>query len=264
MIFLVCCIPFLILIDARIQKSMVKSITPTWFSSLSSKKQLQIFSVLVKKRSTTAAGATRKTLSNLSIDSTILVFLLDEHRKSLAELESSKGSHSHGKRHKIDPAAATIASDRVASIDSLVSLLELSSSGAVGISERHLLVPVLFDLLGSVVGLPHGQQFSVGVEYCKQLLLSFLLSLLKSCIESSIVLDESLLHVDYIVQCIRGTDNPQTHNASLILMAAIAGMHPDSVLANIMPVFTFMGANVLRQDDNYSFHVIKQVSTRLF
>jgi U3 small nucleolar RNA-associated protein 10 len=236
---------------------MVGSITPSWFSSLSTKKQLQIFSVLVKKRSPTAAGATKKTLSALSIDSTILVFLLDEHRKALVELESVKG----GKRHKGDTALSV---ERVASIDSLVFLLELSSSGAVGISEKHLLVPVLFDLLGAVVSHPHGQQFSVGVEYCKQLLLSFLLTLVTSCLESEIVLNESLLHVDYIVQCIRGTDNPQTHNASLILMAAIAGMHPDSVLANIMPVFTFMGANVLRQDDNYSFHVIKLVCIGLW
>jgi U3 small nucleolar RNA-associated protein 10 len=41
-------------------------------------------------------------------------------------------------------------------------------------------------------------------------------------------------------------------------MAAIASVYPDPVLSNIMPVFTFMGANVLRQDDNYSFLVIQQ------
>ena len=34
--------------------------------------------------------------------------------------------------------------------------------------------------------------------------------------------------------------------------------HPRRVLHNIMAIFTFMGTNVMRQDDNYSFHVIQQ------
>ena len=32
----------------------------------------------------------------------------------------------------------------------------------------------------------------------------------------------------------------------------------DLVLHNIMTIFTFMGANVLRQDDSYSFEIIKK------
>ena len=32
----------------------------------------------------------------------------------------------------------------------------------------------------------------------------------------------------------------------------------DLVLHNIMSIFTFMGANVLRQDDSYSFEIIKK------
>jgi U3 small nucleolar RNA-associated protein 10 len=42
------------------------------------------------------------------------------------------------------------------------------------------------------------------------------------------------------------------------LLAELAIVHPDLVLQNIMSVFTFMGASVLRQDDSYSFHVIQQ------
>lgn len=32
----------------------------------------------------------------------------------------------------------------------------------------------------------------------------------------------------------------------------------EKVLHNIMPIFTFMGANILRLDDAYSFRVIHQ------
>ncbi|KAJ3337589.1 HEAT repeat-containing protein 1, partial [Kappamyces sp. JEL0680] len=71
-------------------------------------------------------------------------------------------------------------------------------------------------------------------------------------------LSEDVLRADLVVQCIRVTENPQTHNAALLLLAAIGLTHPQVVLLNIMPVFTFMGANILRQDDNYSFHVVQQ------
>ncbi|KAJ1561103.1 HEAT repeat-containing protein 1, partial [Cladochytrium tenue] len=41
-------------------------------------------------------------------------------------------------------------------------------------------------------------------------------------------------------------------------MAEVAEVFPDAVLLNIIPIFTFMGANILRRDDDYSFYVIQQ------
>jgi U3 small nucleolar RNA-associated protein 10 len=54
-------------------------------------------------------------------------------------------------------------------------------------------------------------------------------------------------------------DNPQTFHQALLLMANLARLAPDSVLRNIMPVFTFMGSNVFHRDDTYSFRVVRQV-----
>lgn len=237
--------------DSKTRKSILHSITSEWFGSLSKKKQLSTFRVLVDKRNSDAA---QKVLSKLCIDASILETLLADFSKKITDVENeSKGSHSKAKRVKGESETLHLP------IDALTSLLEMASGGSIQITDRHTLVPVLFELLGAVVCIHHSQQLSVGVEYCKQLLLSLMFSITNECLEKSIVVDSSWLHVDHIVQCIRGTDNPQTHNASLILMASIAGMYPDAVLANIMPVFTFMGANVLRQDDNYSFHVIQRV-----
>lgn len=42
-------------------------------------------------------------------------------------------------------------------------------------------------------------------------------------------------------------------------MANLARLAPDSVLCNVMPVFTFMGSNVFHRDDTYSFRVVQQV-----
>jgi len=53
--------------------------------------------------------------------------------------------------------------------------------------------------------------------------------------------------------------NPQTSNRALLLLASITNLFPQMVVDNIMPIFTFMGAATLRQDDNSSFHVIQKV-----
>lgn len=57
------------------------------------------------------------------------------------------------------------------------------------------------------------------------------------------------------------SDNTQTFHQALLLMAALARLTPDSVLQNIMPVFTFMGSNIFHRDDTYSFRVVQQVIT---
>lgn len=59
-----------------------------------------------------------------------------------------------------------------------------------------------------------------------------------------------------IVQCIRVSNNPQTHHQALLLLSLAAQLFPSHVLHNIMAIFTFMGTSVLRQDDAYSFQVI--------
>ncbi|KAF8440039.1 hypothetical protein L210DRAFT_3760928 [Boletus edulis BED1] len=65
------------------------------------------------------------------------------------------------------------------------------------------------------------------------------------------------LRLDVLVELIRVTDNPQTFNEALLLMASLARLTPDSVLHNIMPIFTFMGSNVFHRDDSYSFKVVQ-------
>lgn len=95
------------------------------------------------------------------------------------------------------------------------------------------------------------------------------------------VLDEDKLNVELVVQCIRTSDVPQTHHQALLLLGTVASIFPvshragggvngrvgfvdnffllqDKVLHNIMAIFTFMGANVMRLDDAYSFRVIDQ------
>lgn len=61
--------------------------------------------------------------------------------------------------------------------------------------------------------------------------------------------------------CDQVVGNPQTFHQALLLMASLARLAPESVLHNVMPIFTFMGSNVFHRDDTYSFRVIQKVCT---
>ncbi|KAG0706218.1 hypothetical protein DFH29DRAFT_902720 [Suillus ampliporus] len=65
------------------------------------------------------------------------------------------------------------------------------------------------------------------------------------------------IRLDILVEIIRVSENPQTFHQALLLMASLARLTPDSVLHNIMPIFTFMGTNVFHRDDSYSFKVVQ-------
>ncbi|KAI7866230.1 hypothetical protein BDF14DRAFT_1985180 [Spinellus fusiger] len=142
----------------------------------------------------------------------------------------------------------------------LVTVLELIESKTI--VEDVVLVKPLFEVLTAMVNADLHDS-PVSLEYINQLLMSALTRIVQSAEESKAHVEESILRVDVVVQCIRVTGNPQTHNQALLLMATIASMYPERVLHNIMPVFTFMGANVLRQDDNYSFQVIQQTLEKI-
>uniref|UniRef100_A0A8C4TAF2 HEAT repeat-containing protein 1 n=1 Tax=Erpetoichthys calabaricus TaxID=27687 RepID=A0A8C4TAF2_ERPCA len=122
-----------------------------------------------------------------------------------------------------------------------------------------LLVPSLFVLLSRCSELCSPEEEDL--EYTKQLVLSCLTNICQKLSPEGgrvdkDVLDEEKFNVELIVQCIRSSSVPQTHHHALLLLGTAAGMFPEKVLHNIMPIFTFMGANIMRLDDTYSFQVI--------
>jgi len=73
----------------------------------------------------------------------------------------------------------------------------------------------------------------------------------------------NVIRADVLVSCIRSTTSPQVQNSALLLLSNLADIAPDTVKHSVMPIFTFMGANTLRQDDEYSAHVIEQTVQRV-
>uniref|UniRef100_A0A7N8XLE0 HEAT repeat-containing protein 1 n=1 Tax=Mastacembelus armatus TaxID=205130 RepID=A0A7N8XLE0_9TELE len=127
------------------------------------------------------------------------------------------------------------------------------------LKRAQMVVPVLFSLLAR--SLEPGSVDQANIEYTKQLLLSCLLNVCHRLSPDGApvapdVLDEDRFSVELVVQCIRASDVPQTHHHALLLLGTVATIFPEKVLHNIMPIFTFMGANIMRLDDAYSFRVI--------
>ncbi|OJD24658.1 hypothetical protein ACJ73_03978 [Blastomyces percursus] len=71
-------------------------------------------------------------------------------------------------------------------------------------------------------------------------------------------LDTSVIRADMIIDCIRTSQSPQVQNTALLLVAGLATISPEIILHSVMPIFTFMGSNVLKKDDEYSALVIDQ------
>ncbi|KAJ7756261.1 hypothetical protein B0H16DRAFT_696293 [Mycena metata] len=117
------------------------------------------------------------------------------------------------------------------------------------------LVSRLLETLHNVVQSPTSAD--VDISYIEQSLMSAVEHSAEKITEIP-NLAPTAIRLDILVDLIRVVDNPQTFNQALLLMATLARLAPDSVLHNVMPVFTFMGSNVFHRDDSYSFKVVQK------
>ncbi|NWZ97529.1 HEAT1 protein, partial [Nesospiza acunhae] len=181
-----------------------------------------------------------------------------EKTKSLATVQQTRRQKMQQQRK---PQGAELAPEtRHSSWQRVMLILELLQHKKK-LRHPQALVPALFNLLSRC--LEHAASKEENMEYTKQLILSCLLNICQKLSSDGSkvpadILDKEKFNVELIVQCIRISKMPQTHHHALLLLGAVAGIFPDKVLHNIMPIFTFMGANVLRLDDTYTFQVINK------
>ncbi|KAG0048658.1 HEAT repeat-containing protein 1 [Gryganskiella cystojenkinii] len=236
-----------------------------FFGGLSVALQRDIFVVLIDLATNAPQDTVRvvkQVLRDIPVSGDLVIYELATIQSNLmAESMVEEGANTKRQR-KITTEDTSAPSATAEALFRLVSVLELLEYKSI--EESHKLVTPLFEMLSTIMN-SDLESTPVSIEYVNQLMLSSLTNFVRDAQtgSGSSKIDESMLRVDLVVNCIRVTSNPQTHNQALLLMAAIAASYPEKVLHNIMPVFTFMGANVLRQDDNYSFHVIQQTLEKI-
>ncbi|KAJ2367999.1 snoRNA-binding rRNA-processing protein utp10 [Coemansia sp. RSA 2610] len=171
------------------------------------------------------------------------------------QISAIAGRLAAGGERRRKRARAAGGGDEVAEV---ATLLECVQGAEMGSSPA--LVPALAALLAALVG---DAAQSGAQAYVLQLVLAMLTRVFDAANAAGVAVAESVVRVDTVVQALRTSASPQTHNQALLLLAAVAAQQPDAVLHHVMAVFTFMGANVLRQDDEYSVHVIQQTLQRV-
>uniref|UniRef100_A0A4X2KD30 HEAT repeat-containing protein 1 n=1 Tax=Vombatus ursinus TaxID=29139 RepID=A0A4X2KD30_VOMUR len=248
----------------KILQEVNSEITKPFFAAISDEKVQQkllgmLFDLLLNCRNTLCAQTVNSVFKTISVDAEQIRLELEppEKAKSLGTVQQTRRQKMQQKKLQDTEPVQDVGSAYWQRVTLILELLQHKKK----LKSPQLLVPCLFNLLSRCLEtLPLEQG---NLEYTKQLILSCLLNICQKLSPDGSklpkgVLDEEKFNVELLVQCVRLSEMPQTHHHAFLLLGAVAGIFPDKVLHNIMPIFTFMGANVMRLDDTYSFQVIKK------
>lgn len=121
------------------------------------------------------------------------------------------------------------------------------------------LLSTLLSLLSDLETLD--QDGHLPVLYAQETIASCILNTIES-MKGSGISGLQNVRADIVVSAIRNTSSPQLQNKLLLVISALASLSPETVLHSVMPIFTFMGAHSIRQDDSFTTQVVeKTIST---
>lgn len=258
-----------VLLDGQsLQGVALEQVTPAFFEAFPSVfVQQELFKHLIdvslEAKSSDTVKTISKTLRKLPLSSELIITELSDvlPDKNLKNLQDARQARKKKQQKKTDEKAAEVSEKSWQRATFILEHLQQRKLSKMENVTR--LVPEFFKILS--VCLESGSQEN-NLEYVKQLLLTLIHSIcdimMKSMSEESASniekLTEEQFNVELVVQCVRTSDNPQTHNHALLVLTIAAELFPEHLLHNVMSIFTFMGASVLRQDDGYSFQVINK------
>ncbi|MCJ1352938.1 MAG: snoRNA-binding rRNA-processing protein utp10 [Icmadophila ericetorum] len=194
------------------------------------------------------------TLRGIMLSANILVSLLNSLPSLSGKADGSPSSKRRRTSHGATPTIIEHIEDEVSlKIRKITAVLELTEASRTGrdVSLLHVLFPLLADV-------QHGQaRLGADLGYIQLLALNSINAVVEHSKSSSTErLDGSGIRADLIVDCLRSNSSPQVQQAALLLMSNLARTVPEVVIHSVMPIFTFMGSTILRQNDDYSAHVI--------
>ncbi|KAN0059869.1 snoRNA-binding rRNA-processing protein utp10 [Thecaphora frezii] len=188
-------------------------------------------------------------LRDLDVDASILVSVLGELRHTLTAkaLEAPEAKR----------ARTSLGSDETVRRAASVLVVILESASGKKLARSGALVFEFFEVLRVAVEL-HAS-LAVNAEYLLQLSMACLANLVDGLDADSAPADiVQSLRADTIVGAIKASHNPQTFQHALLLLSRVAIIAPESVLHNVMPIFTFVGSTVLQRDDAFSYTVVER------
>ncbi|XP_005071842.1 HEAT repeat-containing protein 1 [Mesocricetus auratus] len=249
---------------STIQIIALEKITKPFFAAISDGKVQQkllcvLFDLLVNCKNSHCVQTVGSVFKGISVDAEQIRIELEprDKAKSLGTIQQTRRQKMQQKKSQDVESVQEVEGPYWQRVTLILELLQHKKK----LKSPQILIPTLFNLLSRCLEPLSSEQGNM--EYTKQLILSCLLNICQKLSPDGgrvpkDVIDEEKFNVELIVQCIRLSEMPQTHHHALLLLGTVAGIFPDKVLHNIMSIFTFMGANVMRLDDAYSFQVISK------
>lgn len=172
---------------------------------------------------------------------------------------SSSSTQKNMAREDINNMAATHLRRLSIILDVLENLLRHSTK----IADSELL-KTLFKILTDLDYL--GNDGKLPILYAQETLASCMLLCvmgMKETYKKGSNIDSNSIRADLIVNSIRHSQSPQVQNRLLLVIAELASLAPEIILHSVMPIFTFMGAHTVRQDDEFSSSALQQTISKV-
>ena len=122
------------------------------------------------------------------------------------------------------------------------------------------LLSTLLSLLSDLETLD--QEGGLPVLYAQETLASCLLNAIDTLKETDAG-EMKNIRADIVVSAIRNSTSPQLQNKLILVVSSLAKLNPETVLHSVMPIFTFMGAQTIRQDDEFTAQVVEKTITSI-
>ena len=205
---------------------------------------LAMAETLADPHTPSVAGASAA-LRSLPVSDAVLVSVLRSLCESLEEEdeEAPKRARTHSTRDEQVRHAAVV----------LITVLESMQSRTLGMEAS--LVAALFDVVRTAISLHATHLFNA--EYVLQLAMQSLCDMFDHITVLPVDVAQ-VIRADTIVNAIKVSTNTQSINHAILLLARFARLDAELVLHNIMPIFTFVGLNVLQRDDRFTLSVVEQ------
>jgi U3 small nucleolar RNA-associated protein 10 len=203
------------------------------------------------------------TLQSVSLDADIIVELLrdsqiNQPREDAGVAKRRRRSSASARQALGTGELAKIAEHHLQKITIILETLDKSVESIVPTSK---LLSSLFNLLSDLETL--GADAGLPVLYSQETLATTMTRMIKRLKQLNIKMNSNSIRTDLIVASIRASPSPQVQNRLLLVVAELASLAPETVLHSVMPIFTFMGAHTIRQDDDFSVHIVEQTIVRV-
>ncbi|SCV01858.1 LAME_0G18976g1_1 [Lachancea meyersii CBS 8951] len=196
-------------------------------------------------------------LQSIPLSSEIFVFLLSQYRINATGDEAGDFAKKRRRRSSTANKAALQREEvsQIAELHLRKLTLTLEALDLIKPEGSEPLLSTLFSTLSDLETLD--QDGGLPVLYAQETLSSCMISVISSMpVESKSQL--RLLRADILVSAITSSNSPQVQNKLLLVIGELAKLSPEIVLHSVMPIFIFMGAKTIRQDDEYSSYVVER------